>query len=674
LTATVFALFVGASLALSATGLVVTYTTTGIFNFAQGAIAMLGAFLYWQLRFDWSVPAPLALFLVIGVAAPLFGAALDRLLMRRIVDAPLVVQIVVTISLLFVLLAVANWFWDFSVDPDFPAFFSGSHGFGVFNVNVSWHYAITIATGGALAVFLRIFLYRSRRGITMRAVVDNRPLAALTGARPHRASMFAWGLSCSLAATAGILIAPDASLNKAALTLLVIDAFAAAIIGRLRSLPLTFAGAILLGVVKSYSATFLVLGGRWFSLPSALPAIVLLIALFFVPYDRLDTTRTRMSHHLFRVPTMKRAAFGFLALAIAMLAASYVLSDFDGLNRLTAVMTTAVLLLSFVPLTGWSGQVSLGQSVFVGIGFWAFGAHFAHTGNVIGFARAAVVTAIAGIIVALPALRLRGLYLALATFAIASAANQIFYTQSGVLQNEIDYKRPTLLGFDLTNQRTFLMFCCLAFGMLGLALVALRRSRYGRRLIAGRDSPAAAATLGMNLTLAKLAVFALSAAIAGIAGSLIAMDQLVATNQNPILNPVTGLSLLLFVVIGGVTFTSGAYAGAVFSEIVNFVKAHLTVSPFAGMLKTFDNVAPAFAAVSVLTNPDGIVGSASRALGTARGGQDQLVGVGVARGFTLDDVTELDQRLGVPVAMRVEPSDRATDSLVASALDTGSSA
>ena len=198
LTATVFALFIGASLALSAAGLVVTYTTTGIFNFAQGAIAMLGAFLYWQLRFDWSVPAPLAIVLVVFVAAPLFGAGLDRALMRRIVDSPLVVQIVVTISLLFALLAVANFFWDFDVDPQFPAFFASSHGFSIFAVNVSWHYAITIAAGAALAVFLRLFLYRTRTGITMRAVVDDRPLAALTGARPGRASMLAWALSCSI--------------------------------------------------------------------------------------------------------------------------------------------------------------------------------------------------------------------------------------------------------------------------------------------------------------------------------------------------------------------------------------------------------------------------------------------------------------------------------------------
>jgi branched-chain amino acid transport system permease protein len=681
LTATIFALFIGASLALSAAGLVVTYTTTGIFNFAQGAIAMLGAFLYWQLRFGWSVPAPLAVVLVVFVAAPLFGAALDRALMRRIVNAPLVVQIVVTISLLFALLAVANLFWDFAVDPQFPAFFAGSRGFSVFNVDVSWHYAITIATGVALAVFLRLFLYRTRTGITMRAVVDDRPLAALTGARPGRASMLAWALSCSLAATAGILIAPDASLNKAALTLLVIDAFAAAIIGRLRSLPLTFAGALLLGMVKSYSATFLVLGGRWFGLQNALPALVLLVALFFVPYDRLDTSRATISRRLFRVPTLSQAAAGFALIVLTMVATSYVLGDFEGLNRLTTVMTTAVLLLSFVPLTGWSGQVSLGQSVFVGVGFWGFGTHFAHTGNVLGFGRAALVAAAAGVLVALPALRLRGLYLALATFAIASAAGQIFYSQSGVLQNQIDYARPTLLGFDLANQRTFLVFCCLAFGIVGLALVSLRRSRYGRRLIAMRDSPAASATLGVNLTISKLVVFALSAAIAGVAGGLIAMNQLVATSQNPILNPVTGLSLLLFVVIGGVTFTSGAFAGAAFSELVNFLKSHLTVSPFAGLFKTLDDVAPALAAVSVLTNPDGIVGSVSSTFGRllpGRRGEPTVVdpnavgavsGAGAARGFTVDDLVSMDRRLGVPPALRVEVSEIAPGSLAACALD-----
>jgi branched-subunit amino acid ABC-type transport system permease component len=681
LTATVFALFIGAGLALSATGLVVTYTTTGIFNFAQGAIAMLGAFLYWQVRFDWGVPAPLALVLVIFVAAPLFGVALERILMRRIVDAPLVVQIVVTISLLFALLAVANSFWDFAVDPVFPAFFAGTNGFQVFGVNVSWHYAITIATGVALAVFLRLYLYRTRAGVTMRAVVDNRTLAALTGARPERASMTAWALSCALAATAGILIAPDASLNKAALTLLVIDAFAAAIIGRLRSLPLTFAGAMLLGGVKSYSATFLVLGGRWFGLQNALPAIVLLVALFFVPYDRFDTTRATMSHRLFRVPRLAEAALGFVAIGLTMFAASYVFNDFEGLNRLSTVMTTAVLLLSFVPLTGWSGQVSLGQSVFVGIGFWGFGAHFARSGNVVGFGRAALFAAVAGVLVALPALRLRGLYLALATFAIASAAAQIFYTQSGVLQNQIEYARPTLFGVDLANQRTFLGFCCIVFGVLGLGLVALRRSRYGRRLIALRDSPAAAATLGMNVTLVKLSVFALSAALAGIAGGLIAMDQLVASNQDPLLNPVTGLSLLLFVVIGGVTFVSGAFAGGAFSELINFVKTHLTVSPFAGMFKTLDNVAPALAAVSVLTNPDGIAGSCSEGFGRLlpwRRDRTSVApagvrGAGATRGFVPADLAHLDRCLGVPTPLRVELSPESTVSLVGARCPEGAS-
>jgi ABC-type branched-subunit amino acid transport system permease subunit len=416
-----------------------------------------------------------------------------------------------------------------------------------------------------------------------------------------------------------------------------------------------------------------VLGGRWFGLQNALPAIVLLVALFFVPYDRFDTTRATMSHRLFRVPRLREAALGFVAIGLAMFVASYAFNDFEGLNRLSTVMTTAVLLLSFVPLTGWSGQVSLGQSVFVGIGFWGFGAHFARSGNVIGFGRAALFAALAGVLVALPALRLRGLYLALATFAIASAAAQIFYTQSGVLQNQIEYARPTLFGIDLSSQRTFLGFCCIVFGVLGFGLVALRRSRYGRRLIALRDSPAAAATLGMNVTLVKLSVFALSAALAGIAGGLIAMDQLVASNQDPLLNPVTGLSLLLFVVIGGVTFVSGAFAGGLFGELINFVKTHLTVSPFAGLFKTFDNVAPALAAVSVLTNPDGIAGSCSEGFGrllpwrrerASTAAPSGVSGAGTTRGFVPADLAQLDRRLGVPTALRVELSVEPAGSLV----------
>ena len=682
--ATVFALFAGAGLAVSAAGLVVTYTTSGIFNFAHGAIGMLGAFAYWQLRFQWHVPAPLALVLVICVAAPLFGAALEVVLMRKLAAAPLAAQLVVTVSLLFVIVGVSNWIWDLDTDPQVKEFFASSKGYTVFGVNVSWHYTITILVGLVLAVALRVFLYRSRAGITMRAVVDNRELVALNGARPQLSGMLAWALSSSLAVLAGILLLPNTGLNKAILTLSVIDAFAAAIIGRLRSLPLTFAGAMLLSMVQSSGRSFFDFSGRWQGVPFALPSLFLLVALLFLPQDRIEIRQFAPSRRLFRVPKLREAAIGFAVLTAFIFSLSYLLNDFEGLNKLTAIMTLALLLLSLVPLTGWSGQVSLGQVFFVGVGFWGFGSGLANGGNPLGFLRAAAVAAIAGAVVALPALRLKGLDLALATFSIASAATYVFYSQAGVMQSQIDFHRPVILGINLASQRSYLVFCCIVFSLVGMVLVALRRGRFGRRLIALKDSPAACATLGVNLTVTKLLVFMLSAAIAGLAGAMIAMDRLVASEQDPILSPIQGLGTVLFLVIGGSGLIGGAFAGGFFSEFINFIKSHLTVSPFTGLFKTLEQVGPGLAALNIIANPDGIAGAFSDGIGPKlpwRRNEPETVdpdaipsvsGAGHSRAFTVDDLATMNDFLRIPVAARQDLDTIAPESLIAANLSTGS--
>ncbi len=684
MSATVSALFIGAGLAVSATGLVVTYTTSGIFNFSHGAIGMLGAFSYWQLRFGWGLPAPLAFVLVVFVIAPLFGAGLEIVLMRRLTSAPLVAQLVVTVSLLFVMVAIAKQFWEFpNGEPQVPAFFGSSPGFKFFGVNVSWHYAITIVVAALLAVGLRLLLFKTRTGITMRAVVDNRSLAALTGARPQRSGMLAWALSCSLAALAGILLLPDTTLNKAILTLFVIKAFAAAILGRLRSLPLTFVGAILLGMAQSYSGTFLDLSGRWTNLHGALPSLFLLVMLLFLPQDRLETQQFAPSRRLFRIPTLREATIGMIAIAFFMLAMSYLLSDIAGLNKLTGVMTVAILAISLVPLTGWAGQVSLGQAFFVGVGCWAFTTGFARGGNLVGLIPAAIGAAIAGALVALPALRLRGLYLALATLAIASAATQIFYPQHGVMEASLSFNRPVIFGIDLANQRSFLMFCCFVFAIIGLALVALRRSRFGRRLVAMKNSPAACATLGVNLTVTKLIVFMISAAIAGVAGVMVALDHNGVQQSSEILNPINGLSTVLFAVIGGVGLIGGAFAGGFFSGMLDFIKLHLTVSPFAGLFKTLDTAGPGLAALNIIANPDGIAGAFSDGFGAklpwrrheskALDPQDipSVSGAGHVRGFTAADLAAMDTFLGVPVPARLDLDEIEDRSALNATLSSG---
>ena len=194
----VIALPVAGIYAMSASGLVVVYTTTGVFNFAQGAIGMFFAYVDWELTVDHGLPQLLVLPLVVLVIAPLFGVALDRAIMRHLQGKPLVVQLMVTVGLMFALIGLANMIWNQNNSHAMPSLFEG-RGFHVGQVLLTWHRFITIVVAVGLAIGLRILLFRTRMGIAMRAVVDNRELAALEGARSSVLSSFAWALGDSAA-------------------------------------------------------------------------------------------------------------------------------------------------------------------------------------------------------------------------------------------------------------------------------------------------------------------------------------------------------------------------------------------------------------------------------------------------------------------------------------------
>src|SRR5581483_8414245 len=236
---TVVGLVAGCVYALIATGLVVTYNTTGIFNFAHGAIAMVGAYTYWQFTDagGWGLNPVLALVVILFVLAPLFGVVIERVLMRPLRGAPVDLTLVVTLGLLLFLVGVAQLRWDPSQTRNLVYFFNGS-GFRIGYVLVYWHDVVAVAATIAIAIGLRFLFNQTRTGIAMRAVVDNADLLAMAGGQPVRVQQLSWALSCSLAALAGILLAPIARLDIILLTLLVVDGYAAAIIGRLRNLPL----------------------------------------------------------------------------------------------------------------------------------------------------------------------------------------------------------------------------------------------------------------------------------------------------------------------------------------------------------------------------------------------------------------------------------------------------
>lgn len=653
----VFALPLAGIYAMSAAGLVVVYTTSGIFNFAQGAIGMFLAYVYWELSVNQGWPTWIALIVTVLVIAPVIGVALDRAIMRHLQGQSLVVQLVVTIGLMFAFIAVANMIWDQNVGHALPSFF-GDRGFHIGDVVVTWHRFITLMVTVALAIGLRALLFTTRLGVAMRAVVDNRGLAALTGARSEVLSSFSWALGCSLAALAGIFLAPESGMATGGpLTLLIITAFAAAVVGRLRSLPLTYLGALLLGLAVVWSQSFLQFGGRWGQLPLALPTVMLFIVLLLLPSAQLQFSRINLVRHSERVTSVRDTALGMAVLFAVMIVVSGFLSP-TNMNRFAFGMCTALVALSLVPLIGWAGQVSLAPLAFAGIGAVAYTRLGGMDGHGYAVIIAALVVLPVGAILALPALRLQGLYLALATMAFASMVEYVFFTQPFALgtQNR-KVERLHLFGLDFSSTRSFLLLVTAVFGLCGIGVVALRHSAIGRRFVALRDSEAASATVGVNILETKVAVFMLSAGMAGFAGAFLAQySETVSGGQFQMLQ---GLTIVLALVIGGV----GTVAGALFAGMFGLGTVLIKDNWHLSLWKALEYLAPGLAAIGIIQNPAGAVVAIGEAfaplLPWRKDAQAEAAALklatmepevgdlGLTRPFTEPDVLLLDRALGV---------------------------
>ena len=270
---------------------------------------------------------------------------------------------------------------------------------------------ITIGIGVVCAVGLRLLLYRTRIGLDMRAVVDNRgALVMMNGGRPDRASMLSWAIGSSMACLAcGILIAPYLQLAALPLTLLVINAYAAAVIGRLRSLAMTAVGAIIIGLLQSYAVGYLPTSTVvWLQrIPDTIPILVLFVALLVLPHQRLRGGAARRVRESFPVPTFKLALFGSAVVIVLAIIAGPLMST-QTLFSMSNGLALGIIGLSFVPLVGYGGQISLCQMTFAGIGAVVF-AHATGSGNPFALILAFVVPAFVGALTALPAIRLRAL-------------------------------------------------------------------------------------------------------------------------------------------------------------------------------------------------------------------------------------------------------------------------
>lgn len=598
LTYTALGLVLGAVYGIAASGLVLTYNTSGVFNFAHGAEAMLGAYVYWQLRYGWHWPAPLALILTLGVFAPLLGGLLYLGVIRGLRNTAEVTKIVVTVAVMLGTVALAEWVWSPLTPHTNDMFFGYSSTVSAFGVTLPVHDIITLAVAVLIAVGLRLLFYRTKAGVAMRGVVDDPDLIQLNGHNPERLSLLSWVLGGTLAVLAGVLITPisGGQLDANALTLLVIDAFAAAMFGRLRSIPRTFAGAIVLGLAATYVLAYFPSSWSWTSnFRISLPMIVLFAVLVVLPQDRLRVSAVR-TRERYRVPSVRKAVIAGAGLVVTVVLLRLLMVDSD-VTTLMLGIAFAITALSLTLLTGYAGQLNLAVCSFGAIAtLIAFHLGVTGTGQaarltVWGVLLAIAVTAVVGAVVALPALRMRGLYLALATMAFG-----VFVTDM-ILSDISPHRLPLLhidfslftqgslavpplkIGpLDLRDDTTFLITVTVLFALLGIGLVALRNSGYGRRLAALKDSPVAAAMLGQSVVRLKLGVFMLSAAIAGLGGVLMSSAIGAVTQDN--FSIFLSLTVLMLAVSAGIGYVTGALVGGLLAGV-----------GFAVVISSFNNLA-----------------------------------------------------------------------------------
>jgi branched-subunit amino acid ABC-type transport system permease component len=658
LTYTIFGLVLGGVYAIAASGLVLTYNTSGIFNFAHGAEAMLGAFVYWEVRYGWGWPTPLALIFVLGVFGPIMGGLIYVVIMRGLRDTAEVTKVVVTVALMLGMLYLSDWIWNPSKPRTIEPFFGITSQVKIFGADVTTHELIALGCAVLIGVGLRLFFYRFRMGVAMRGAVDDPALLQLNGHNPERVAALSWAMGAFLAVLAGVLLTPIAggTLSATALTLLVIDAFAAAVFGRLRSIPRTFIGAAVLGLGASYVLDYFPKSWQWASnFRVSLPMIVLFVVLILLPQDRLRgaaIVRTRERTYL---PSIRSAIVAAVCMVGVVILLRQLMNSSD-VTTLTVGITFSIIALSLTLLTGYAGEMNLAAVSFGAIATM-IGYHIGITGHGLaarttlwGVIVGVIITALIGAVVALPALRLRGLYLGLATFAFG-----VFLTDM-VLMDPSPHKLPLIhtrfslfsagaginslvvpplkIGpLDLHDETTFLVTVTVVFAVIGIGLIALRNSSYGRRLTAMKDSPAASATLGQSLLRLKLSVFMLSAAIAGLGGVLMSMALGAVTPDN--FSIFLSLSLLMLTVVAGIAYVSGALVGGLlagvgFALIVttfhDLASRHGSVHGLFAFLASFAAVAPALIGIGVGRNPSGSVHQFIDSYRSLRGRNGVLIG------------------------------------------------
>lgn len=557
---------VGSIYALLALGTVLVYRGSGIVNFAHGSLAMVGAIIYYEASPIVGALVAVLLAIIGGAAA---GLAIQFLLMRPLRRASPIARVIATLGVLVAAQQAANQHYGNdtrSVNSFLPK--------GVLKLGTGiaipmdrvWVAGIALVLMIALGLIYRRTLF----GLATTAVAENSVVSASLGWSPVNIATVNWAGAGGLAGLAGALLIPITGMSPDTLALVVLPALAGALLGGFSSFPITYLGALLVGVLES-ECTYLQAAHpnlgflSTTGLASAVPFVVIIIALLI--RGKALPLRSHLADRLPRIGTGRLSPTAIGVGVVVVVLSLLFFSD----NWVSATMTGLAfgfIALSLVVVLGYAGQLSLAQAALAGVGALIAGRMSAVWGLpflavlVLGVA----LTIPVGVLIALPALRVRGVALSVVTLGLALVIasvvlNNPAYT-GGILHGTV-VKTPELFGLSLdplTHKSRYAIFVLVLFVIAALAVLNLRRNLTGKRLIAIRNNERAAASLGISVVGHKVYAFAVAAGLAALGGilgdfqhSTLTFDQFAVP---------ANIEAITQSVIGGVGFLGGGMLAA----------------------------------------------------------------------------------------------------------------
>jgi branched-chain amino acid transport system permease protein len=585
-------LLLGLTVAVFASSVVLIYRTLRFINFALGPIGITTSTLLSYMLVFGNVPFPIALPIALAVGGGV-GAILGLFTLRFFRSSRLFLT-VVTITASGTLLFLGNSavarlpFWPSpekltvdeiravgEIDKALP--FQGLRFFvGSFETPFGIGHLLALELGIISLIALVVFLRYTRVGTAMRAMAENRERAALLGIGVGGLSILAWTIAGVLD-TAGAVMARTAGVSLGGGFAALLPPFAAAVFGRFRNVGTTIYAALLIGVAgEAFQFSFRNDQGMFDVLLFVMVAVGLLVQRKQLAraesaemgWASVDEPRP-VPKELSGVPALRIAKIVLALLAVAFVILFPLVASTGRVVLAGVIVIHAITVLSLVVLTGWAGQVSLGQFALVAVGSVVCGALTAQVGVPFWLAIPLTIAVTAGValLVGLPALRIKGLFLLVTTFAFAVAVERVLFDRRyfGWLLPREGVDRPTLFFIDFENETAMYFLLVVALIATIAVVMNLRRSRIGRLLIAMRESEANVQSFGVSPLRLKLLAFGVSGGIAGFAGALFsAHARGVGTGSFGVDQNV---NVFIEAVVGGVTSPVGALLGSAYIQL-----------------------------------------------------------------------------------------------------------